>query len=88
MALVSVTPPKEGKSHRIRRVGRGVGEGGRHEGFRTNSGERPQALLRAGFCAPRRFPAAAPRSRPAAALGGRGAARPPAPRGLRLAALA
>lgn len=68
MALVSVTPPKAGKSHRIRRVGRGVGDRGGPEGFRTNSGEQRRwgrAAGRTAPCAPsRRLPRAAARSGP------------------------
>lgn len=64
MALVSVTPAKEGKSHRIRRVGRGAGEGGGPEGFRTNSGEQRQGGTAGGILRPAPFPAAAQHSRP------------------------
>lgn len=75
MALVSVTPPKEGKSHRIRRAGRGVGGGG-PAGFRTNSGERRRRRGRAaGTLRPAPLPGGRPALPPGAALGGRGAPR-------------
>lgn len=85
MALVSVTPPKAGKSHRIRRVGRGVGDRGGPEGFRTNSGEQRRwgrAAGRTAPCAPsRRLPRAAARSGPRLPL----RPAPLQPSGLRLA---
>lgn len=77
MALVSVTPPKEGKSHRTRRVRRGAGEGGRPEGFRTNSGEQRWGGTAGGILRPRALPGDRPALPPAATPGGHGAARPP-----------